>query len=216
MEGLYTVRHSWWADHQVMWCKSYKISQRHKQKTQSLVLKRDLWFAEMYFFGINFGTDPGIRLDLVSKPSFSLTCPFPQAVQCFLVLSSTSLPSTYSPSFISLLEKIIGQVQLASQNQWKYLKHTMSHCNLCGNSLCSPALFTINQKGSATRDALHAVAEPQQDQQGQLPRAPEPCHRGRVSAGHTPAPAGRRAVPPGPFPSRPSELRVRINKNLGL
>lgn len=57
-----------------------------------------------FFVSINVGTDPGMGLDWVSKPSLSLTCTFPWAAQCFLVVSSASFPSTCSPSFISLLE----------------------------------------------------------------------------------------------------------------
>lgn len=40
-------------------------------------MKRALWFVEIFFPGINFGSDPGIGLDWVFKPSLNLTCTLP-------------------------------------------------------------------------------------------------------------------------------------------
>lgn len=164
MEGLYTVQHGWWADHQVTWCKSYKISQRHKLKAQSLVLQRDVWFVEVWwgvFFGIYFGTNLGIGLPWVSKPSFSSTCTFPQTLQCFLVFSGAFFSRTYS-SFISLLETNHGPRSASLIEPWRYFKHTMSETYLVRNSM-----LLTNSSHHRTEKALlctvHAVAEPQKE-----------------------------------------------------
>lgn len=54
------------------------MSQRRTQKVQSLVLQRALWFvAAWVIFGIYFGTNLGVGLDWVSKPSFGPMCAFP-------------------------------------------------------------------------------------------------------------------------------------------
>lgn len=77
MEGLWSVRHGWWADHQVTWCRSYKISRRHKQKAWRLNLQRNLWFEEIFFLSIYFGTGPGTGLCWVFSPAHSLMSRFP-------------------------------------------------------------------------------------------------------------------------------------------
>lgn len=107
MERLYTVQHGWWADHQVTWCKSYKISQRHKLKAQSLVLQRDVWFVEVWWgvFFLVYVLEQTLALDFLGFPSPASVqlAHFPQTLQRFLVFSSAFFSRTYS-SFISLLE----------------------------------------------------------------------------------------------------------------
>lgn len=95
MERLYTVQHGWWADHQVTWCKSYKISQRHKLKAQSLVLQRDVWFVEVWwgvFFWYMFWNKPWhwTSLGFQAQLQFNLhissnTAAFPCFLQCLLL-----------------------------------------------------------------------------------------------------------------------------------